>query len=85
VSAQAFTAVQVFIDALKALDMDAKLDTLAPKDLRTKLNAKILAGKYATVLGDISFEPNGELVQSSFYVAQIKMSAPDKGDFTYVS
>jgi branched-chain amino acid transport system substrate-binding protein len=85
VSAQAFTAVQVFIDALKALDKDAKLDTLAPKDLRTKLNAKILAGKYATVLGDISFEPNGELVQSSFYVAQIKMSAPDKGDFTYVS
>jgi branched-chain amino acid transport system substrate-binding protein len=85
VSAQAFTAVQVFFDALKALDKDAKLDTLSPKDLRTKLNAKILAGKYATVLGDISFEPNGELVQSSFYVAQIKMSAPDKGDFTYVS
>jgi branched-chain amino acid transport system substrate-binding protein len=85
VSAQAFTAVQVFIDALKALDKDAKLDTLSPKDLRTKLNAKILAGKYATVLGDISFEPNGEIVQSSFYVAQIKMSAPDKGDFTYVS
>jgi branched-chain amino acid transport system substrate-binding protein len=85
VSAQAFTAVQVFIDALKALDKDAKLDTLSPKDLRTKLNAKILAGKYATVLGDISFEPSGEIVQSSFYVAQIKMSAPDKGDFTYVS
>jgi branched-chain amino acid transport system substrate-binding protein len=85
VSAQAFTAVHVFVDALKALDKDAKLDTLSSKDLRTKLNAKILSGKYATVLGDISFEPSGEIVQPTFYVAQIKMSAPDKGDFTYVS
>jgi branched-chain amino acid transport system substrate-binding protein len=85
VSAQAFTAVQVYVDALKALDKETKLDTLSIKDLRTKLNAKILSGKYATVLGDISFEPSGEIVQSSFYVAQIKMSAPDKGDFTYLA
>jgi branched-chain amino acid transport system substrate-binding protein len=85
VSAQAFTAVQVYVDALKALDKESKLDTLSIKDLRTKLNAKILSGKYATVLGDISFEPSGEIVQSSFYVAQIKMSAPDKGDFTYLA
>jgi branched-chain amino acid transport system substrate-binding protein len=85
VSAQAFTAVQVYVDALKALDKETKLGTLSIKDLRTKLNAKILSGKYATVLGDISFEPSGEIVQSSFYVAQIKMSAPDKGDFTYLA
>ena len=85
ISAQAFTAVQVFVDALNALNAETKLDTLAPKDLRTKLNAKILSGKYSTVLGDISFEPNGEVVQANFYVAQIKMTAADKGDFVYLA
>ena len=74
-SAQAFTAVQVFVEALKAVDSQSKLDTLSLEDLRSKLNQAILAGKYSAPIGDISFTPEGEINQSQFYVAQIKMDA----------
>jgi branched-chain amino acid transport system substrate-binding protein len=84
-TAQAFTGVQIFIDALKALAAKTKLNTLSLEQLRTQLNQEILAGKYKTVLGDISFTPEGEIVQDRFYVAQIKM-APDgvNGKFMFV-
>ena len=84
-SAQAFTGVQVFVEALRTLDKTTKLNTLALPELRTKLNETILAGKYTTPLGEISFTPEGEIVQSQFFVAQIKMN-PDGngGKFTFI-
>ncbi|BDA69581.1 Extracellular ligand-binding receptor [Calothrix sp. PCC 7716] len=72
-SAQAFTAVQVYVEALQALDKRTKLSTLQLPQLRTELNKQLLAGKYNTPLGEISFTPVGEVVQKDFYVAQIKM------------
>lgn len=75
-SAQAFTGVQVFVEALKTLDNQTKLNTLSLEQLRSELNKQILAGKYDTPLGPLSFDPEGEVQQSQFYVAQIKMD-PD--------
>jgi branched-chain amino acid transport system substrate-binding protein len=84
-SAQAFTAIQVFVEALQALDAKTKLNTLSVEQLRTDLNQQILAGSYDTPLGQISFDPQGEIKQSQFYVAQIKM-APDgnNGKFEFL-
>jgi len=84
-SAQAFTAVQVFVEALKALDSKTKLSTLPLEQLRTQLNKQILAGKYETPLGEIAFTPQGEVIQQQFYVAQIKMDQDGKnGKFTFL-
>ncbi|HEY9649627.1 MAG TPA: ABC transporter substrate-binding protein [Coleofasciculaceae cyanobacterium] len=84
-SAQAFTGVQVFVEALKALDSKTKINTLSLEQLRTQLNQQILVGKYDTPLGDISFDPEGEIKQSQFYVAQVKMDADGKnGKFTFL-
>jgi branched-chain amino acid transport system substrate-binding protein len=74
-SAQAFTGVQVFAEALKAVNSQSKVNNMALPELRTKLNEQLLKGKYDTPLGAISFTPEGEIVQSNFYVAQIKMEA----------
>ncbi|MEB3336951.1 MAG: ABC transporter substrate-binding protein [Leptolyngbyaceae bacterium] len=84
-SAQAFTAVQVYVEALKALDSKTKVNTLAIPQLRTELNQQLLKGTYNTPLGEISFTPEGEIVQKEFYVAQIKMD-PDgsNGKFTFL-
>lgn len=84
-SAQAFTGVQVFVEALKSLDNKTKLNTLSLEQLRTQLNREILAGKYNTPLGEISFTPEGEIIQKNFYVAQIKME-PDgnNGKFNFL-
>src|SRR4028119_460012 len=60
-SAQAFTAVQVFVEALKALDSKTKLSALSLAELRTKLNQQILAGKYKTPLGEIAFTSKGDV------------------------
>ncbi|MCU0567140.1 MAG: ABC transporter substrate-binding protein [Oculatellaceae cyanobacterium Prado106] len=85
-SAQAFTGVQVFVEALKALDTKTKLSTLSPEQLRTELNTQILAGKYETPLGSISFDPEGEVNQSQFYVAQIKMEQDgSNGSFKFLN
>ena len=84
-SAQAFTGVQVFVDALKAVDKQAKVSQQPLADLRVALNKQILAGKYTTPLGELSFTPEGEIVQKEFYVAQIKMDANgSSGKFTYL-
>jgi branched-chain amino acid transport system substrate-binding protein len=84
-SAQTFTAVQVFVEALRTLDKTTKLSTLALPQLRTQLNDTLLMGKYQTPLGEISFTPEGEIVQQQFFVAQIKME-PDgnKGKFAFI-
>jgi branched-chain amino acid transport system substrate-binding protein len=84
-SAQAFTGVQVFVEALKAVDSKTKIKTLPLDQLRTQLNQQILAGKYTTPIGDISFDPEGEIKQSEFYVAQIKMEKDAKnGKFAFL-
>lgn len=84
-SAQAFAGVQVFVDALKALDSKQKIADLKLPDLRDKLNAQILAGEYTTPLGPISFTPDGEIKQAEFWVAKIKMESDGKsGSFTFV-
>ena len=88
IASQAFTAVQVFVEALKVTEKSGKLDG-SLEAARIELNKNILAGQYSTPLGDISFDPVGEIVQKNFYVAQIKMVRGDTGDafsgkFTYV-
>ncbi|MBD2433252.1 MULTISPECIES: ABC transporter substrate-binding protein [Fischerella] len=84
-SAQAFTAVQVYVEALKALDKKTKITTLPVDKLRTELNKQILAGKYNTPIGEISFTPEGEIVQKDFYVAQIKMEKDgNNGKFAFL-
>jgi branched-chain amino acid transport system substrate-binding protein len=84
-TAQMFSGVQVFVDALTTLDKSKKLSSLDLPTLRTELNKQILAGTYTTPLGDISFTPEGEINQKQFYVAQIKMN-PDgaSGIFNFV-
>lgn len=84
-SAQAFTGVQVFVEALRAIDTKTKVNQKSLPDLRVALNTQLLSGKYSTPLGDISFTPEGEIVQKEFYVAQIKM-APDgnSGAFAFL-
>ncbi len=84
-SAQAFTGVQVFVEALKEIDKGTKVSTKPLPDLRVVLNEQLLKGTYDTPLGEISFTPEGEIVQKDFYVAQIKM-APDgiTGTFTFL-
>ncbi|HLF41028.1 MAG TPA: ABC transporter substrate-binding protein [Acidimicrobiia bacterium] len=84
-SAQTFTAVQVFAEALARLDKARKLDSMDLKTLRTELNKAVLSGTYQTPLGPISFDPEGEIKQEQFYVAQIKMEADGQtGEFTFV-
>ena len=84
-SAQAFASVQVFVEALRAIDKDTKLGTLPLPQLRTKLNETLLAGKYITPLGEISFTPEGEIVQKQFFVAQIKMESDgNSGKFVFI-
>jgi branched-chain amino acid transport system substrate-binding protein len=84
-SAQAFTAVQVFVEALKAVDQNNKVSTLKLEQLRTQLNQQLLTGKYNTPIGEIAFTPVGEIIQKDFYVAQIKMDADGKtGQFAFL-
>jgi branched-chain amino acid transport system substrate-binding protein len=84
-SAQTFTAVQVFVEALSRLDQEKSLAKMALPELRAELNKAVLVGRYDTPLGPISFDPEGEINQAQFYVAQIKMKADGQsGEFTFV-
>jgi branched-chain amino acid transport system substrate-binding protein len=84
-SAQAFTAVQVYVEALQALDKKTKVSSLPLPKLRDELNKQILVGKYNTPIGEISFTPIGEVVQKDFYVAQIKVDKDgSNGKFAFV-
>lgn len=88
-TAQAFAAVQVVVEALRAVDKKAKVTDTELADVRVALNAQIQSGKYSTPLGEISFTkvPNGggEINQKNFYVAQIKMNPDGKtGSFDYL-
>jgi branched-chain amino acid transport system substrate-binding protein len=83
-TAQAFTGVQVFVEALKVLAATKATDQPIA-ELRVALNQQVLKGEYSTPLGNISFTPVGEIIQTDFYVAQVKM-APDgtSGKFTFL-
>ena len=86
-TAQTFTAVQVFVEALKALSSkeSTKVTDRPIGELRIALNQQLLIGKYDTPLGAISFTPTGEVVQKDFFVAQIKMEADgNNGKFTFL-
>ncbi len=84
-TAQAFAAVQVFVEALRVVDKKTKITNTELADVRVALNAQILKGKYNTPLGEISFTSEGEVVQKLFYVAQIKMNPDGKtGSFSYL-
>lgn len=84
-SAQAFTAVQVLVEALTALDKTTKLADMDLAALRTALNKQILSGTYITPLGNISFTPTGDINQQQFYVARVKMSADgSSGAFEFI-
>jgi branched-chain amino acid transport system substrate-binding protein len=85
-SAQAFTGVQVFVEALIELDNTVGLDTLDLAQTRTQLNETLLSLTYDTPIGEISFTPEGEIVQGTFYVAQIEMNDDGQtGRFIFVA
>ena len=85
-SAQAFAAVQVFVQALINLDNITPIADLDIATLRSLLNMSILAGGYDTPLGTISFTPAGEIVQAQYYVAQVAMNDDGQtGEFSLVS
>lgn len=89
-SGQAFAGIQVFVEALIALDNSVGLATFDETSdplgqLRHHLNAQVLYGSYETPLGTVSFLPTGELVQAQFYVAQIKMNEDGQtGSFVFI-
>jgi branched-chain amino acid transport system substrate-binding protein len=84
-AAQAFTAVQVYVEALRSLEQKTKLSQLPLPELRIQLNKQLLMGKYSTPLGEIAFTPIGEVIQKDFYVAQIKMEKDGtQGKFTFI-
>ena len=78
-TAQTFAGVQVFVDALRRLDKTKRLETMDLKTLRAELNNAVLSGTYETPLGTIAFDPEGEIKQDRFYVAQIKMDRDGGG------
>ena len=73
-TAQAYTALQVVAEALQRLDKRQSLKGLTVAAARTALMDEILGGTYQTPLGEIRFTPDGEVVQKSFYVAQVRMN-----------
>jgi branched-chain amino acid transport system substrate-binding protein len=79
IAAQAFTGIQVYVEALKALDKAGKL-TANLAQVREDLNKQILVGKYSTALGDIAFDKDGDIIQAKYFVAQIKMNRGDQSD-----
>ncbi|MBD2207973.1 ABC transporter substrate-binding protein [Calothrix sp. FACHB-1219] len=86
VSAQAFTALQVYVEALQSLDKKQKINQLSLAQLRKELNQELLKGTYQTPLGEIAFTPVGDVIQKEFYVAQLKMEANgNQGKFAFLS
>ncbi|MDZ8189033.1 MAG: ABC transporter substrate-binding protein [Nostoc sp. ChiSLP02] len=86
VSAQAFAAMQVYVEALQSLDKKSKISNLSLADLRQQLNQELLKGKYQTPLGEISFTATGDVDQKEFYVAQLKMEQNGvKGKFSFLN
>jgi branched-chain amino acid transport system substrate-binding protein len=76
-SAQSFTAVQVFVEALRAVDKKTPIAGMDLPTLRIDLNRQLMSGTYETPLGEISFTPSpgGEISQKYSFMAWVKMDA----------
>jgi branched-chain amino acid transport system substrate-binding protein len=74
ITAQAFTAYQVLAEALQRLQRKGALSGVTLGQARARLMDELLAGRYETPLGPIRFSTDGEVVQSRFYVAEVKMA-----------
>ncbi|WP_017655849.1 ABC transporter substrate-binding protein [Fortiea contorta] len=86
VSAQAFAALQVYVEALQSLDKKRQIKDLTIPQLRTELNQELLKLTYQTPLGEIAFTPVGDVIQKQFYVAQLQMEANGiKGKFAFLN
>jgi branched-chain amino acid transport system substrate-binding protein len=73
--AQNFTAIQVIVEALIALDSGQPINELELPVLRTALNDKLLSVMtFSTLLGMIDFDSEGEIRQGDFAVAEIQES-----------
>jgi branched-chain amino acid transport system substrate-binding protein len=86
-SAQAFTAVQVFVEGLRKVEaaMKKKITQMDLATVRVELNKALRKGSYITPLGEISLDKDGDINQKTFYVSQIKMDASGKvGKFVIV-
>jgi len=79
-SAQAFTAVQVIVESLAKVEKTAgkKITAMELDAVRADLNKALRSGSYMTPLGEISLDPQGEVVQKDFYVSNIKMNPDGK-------
>lgn len=80
-SAQAFTAVQVLVEALRKAERDSgkKIAAMEPAEARKAANAALLSGMtFQTPLGEIGIDPEGEVRQQQFSVAVIRMDPGGK-------
>ncbi|MEZ4733006.1 MAG: ABC transporter substrate-binding protein [Caldilineaceae bacterium] len=85
-TAQLFTAVQVVVEALSTVDQETPIREIPLADLRVLLAEKLLSGMaFQTVLGEISFDPEGEIQQTDFYIARIDMREDgESGEFQMI-
>lgn len=86
-SAQAFTAVQVFVEGLRRIETTTKkkITQLELPIVRSELNKELRNGPFVTPLGEIMLDKDGEINQKTFYVSHIKMDANGKtGKFVIV-
>ena len=86
-SAQAVTAVQLFVEGLRKVEAATKkkITQLDLSVVRTELNKALREGSYITPLGEIALDKEGEINQKTFYVSEIKMDAGGKvGKFVIV-
>lgn len=86
-AAQAFAGVQVIAEALCKVEAATKkkITELDLATVRQELNKAIRTGVYATPLGEISLDREGEINQRTFHVSEIRMDAAGKtGRFVIV-
>ena len=74
ISAQAWSAYQVLFEAIQRLQRRGGLEGVTLGEARRRLMQEVLAGRYDTPLGPIHFQPDGEVVQGRFYVAEVSMN-----------
>ncbi len=74
ITAQAFTAYQVLVEAIQRLQRQGGLSGVSLGQARANLMAELLRGRYDTPLGPIAFSPEGEVRQQRFYVAEVRMA-----------
>ena len=79
-SAQAFAAVQVFVEAMAKVEKQTgkKITAMDLAEARTALNAAIRTGSYVTPMGEIAIDAGGEIDQKQFFVSTIEMNPDGK-------